>query len=240
MKIGIMQPYFFPYIGYWQLLNMVDEYVVYDDVNYIKRGWINRNNILLNGAAKMINLHIRDASQNRLIKDTQVSQTKDDTRKLLATIKQAYHGAPYFGQVYRMLEESLQCESICLSDYLAYQLRAVCDYLGIHTKLLLSSNIKKDNSLKGEEKIIAICRSRKAGCYVNAIGGMQLYKQENFEKAGLKLQFLKTDDIAYRQYTDDFVSNLSIIDVMMFNSVEQITGLLQKYTLIGAQEADGL
>ena len=66
MKIGIMQPYFFPYIGYWQLLNLVDEYVIYDDVNYIKRGWINRNNILLYGQAKMINLHIKDASGSGL------------------------------------------------------------------------------------------------------------------------------------------------------------------------------
>ena len=232
MKIGIMQPYFFPYIGYWQLLNLVDEYVIYDDVNYIKRGWINRNNILLNGQAKMINLHIKDASQNRLIKDTQVSQTTEDTRKLLATIEQAYKKAPYFEPVYHMLEESLNYEETCLSDYLAYQIKTVKEYLGIRTKLLLSSEIEKDDSLRGESKIIAICKKREAGCYINAIGGMQLYKQENFCKEGLKLQFLKTDEIAYPQFKNDFIPYLSIIDVMMFNSVEEVRKLLQKYTLV--------
>lgn len=232
MKIGIMQPYFFPYIGYWQLMNLVDEYVIYDDVNYIKGGWVNRNNILLNGQAKMVNLHIKDASPNRLIKDTQVSQTKRDTRKLLATIAHAYSKAPYFEPVYHMLESSLNYEETCLSDYLAYQIKAVRDYLEIQTQLILSSEIEKDNDLKGEDKVIEICTRRGADCYINAIGGMQLYKHENFDKHGLSLYFLKTGEVTYHQLNSEFVPQLSIIDVMMFNSVEEIKGLLLKYTLV--------
>lgn len=232
MKIGIMQPYFFPYIGYWQLLNLVDEYVIYDDVNYIKRGWINRNNILLNGQAQRINLHIKNASQNRMINDTQLSQTEEDTRNLLATIAQAYRKAPCFEPVYHMLETSLKYNETGLADYLAYQIKMVRDYLGIQTKLLLSSDIPKKEDIKGESKIIHICKNRGADCYINAIGGMELYHQENFRKNNLKLQFLKTDDIVYHQYKGDFTPNLSIIDVMMFNTVEEITDLLQKFTLI--------
>ncbi len=231
MKIGIMQPYFFPYIGYWQLLNLVDEYVIFDDVNYIKRGWINRNNILLNGQAKMINIHIKNASQNRLIKETQLSQTKEDTRKLLATLTQAYRKAPYFESVYHMLETSLDYQETSLTDYLAYQIKTVKNYLGIQTTLLNSSDIKKEEH-KGESKILDICRIRGADCYINAIGGIKLYDPQNFKDQKIRLQFLKTDDIIYQQYKEDFVPNLSIIDVLMFNSVEEVKELLQKYTLI--------
>lgn len=232
MRLGVMQPYFFPYIGYWQLMNLVDEYVIYDDVNYIKGGWINRNNILLNGQAKMINLHIKDASPNRLIKDTQLSQTEINTRKLLATISQAYRKAPCFEPVYHMIETILKYNETNLSNYLANQIKTVKDYLGIQTTLHLSSEIPKKADIKGEAKIINICENMGADCYINAIGGMQLYNQENFRKCNLKLQFLKTGDISYHQYKGEFVPNLSIIDVMMFNTVEEIADLLQKYTLI--------
>ncbi len=231
MKLGIMQPYFYPYIGYWQLLNLVDEYVIYDDVNYIKKGWINRNYILLNGQPHRINICIKDASQNRLIKDTGMSQTKEDTRKLLTTISQGYRKAPYFNEVYYILEEALRCEETCLADYLMCQIKAVKDYLGIKTKLILSSKIEKDNNLKGEAKIIDICKRRKADCYINAIGGKQLYKQDNFEKYGLQLKFLETNNITYHQFEEHFVPQLSIIDVLMFNSVEEVRNLLDKYIL---------
>lgn len=231
MKVGIMQPYFFPYIGYWQLINLVDEYIIYDDVNYIKRGWINRNNILLNGQSKMVNLHIRDASQNRLIRDTQLAQTKEDTRKLLATIVQCYRKAPYFDVVYELLENIMNYEDKCLSEYLAYQLQEVCRYLNIQTRLLRSSEIEKDTSLKGEEKIIEICKKRHANSYINASGGKELYHHKNFMEKGMELKFLRTGNVCYKQFDNDFVPNLSIIDVMMFNSVEKIGELLQQYSL---------
>lgn len=226
-----MQPYFFPYIGYWQLTNLVDEYIIYDDVNYIQRGWINRNNILVNGMSNRINLHIKDASQNRLIKDTIVMQSEKDTKKLLATIKCNYKRAPYFEQVYELVERILTCEYTVLSEYLAHQIKCVCNFLGIQTKLILSSEIDKDSTLKGEDKIIDICKRRSADCYINAIGGKELYNSHNFAKNGIELRFLKTGEITYKQFSNPFVPNLSIIDVMMFNSVEQIKDLLQVYTL---------
>ncbi|HBI59810.1 MAG TPA: hypothetical protein DDY31_01140 [Lachnospiraceae bacterium] len=232
MKIGIMQPYFYPYIGYWQLMNMVDEYVIYDDVNYIKRGWINRNYILLNGRPHMINLHIKDASQNRLIKDTQISQTREDTEKLLNTITQGYRKAPHYEEVYCLLEKSLKYEKDNLSDYLIYQMKAVAGYLGIQTKFLLASKIDNDKSLRGEEKIIDMCKKRGADYYINPSGGKSLYKQEKFKNNGLRLGFLETDDIEYQQFGFPFVSRLSIIDVMMFNSVDDIRQLLCKYILV--------
>lgn len=231
MQVGIMQPYFFPYIGYWQLLNVVDEYIVFDDVNYIKRGWINRNNILLNGQGRLINLHIKDASQNRLIKDTQIAQTVENNRKLLGTITQSYRYAPYYEDVYALIERILNDKSTCVSDYLVNQLKEICTYLHIRTRVVLSSNIEKDSALKGEEKIIDICKKRKADKYINAIGGKSLYHPEKFKEQGIELKFLKTREIEYKQFGETFTPNLSIIDVMMFNDVDRTKEMLCEFDL---------
>lgn len=226
-----MQPYFFPYIGYWQLLNMVDIYVIYDDVNYIKQGWINRNQILLNGKMKRVNLHIKDASQNRLICDTEIAQTEEENRRLLETIKQAYHKAPYFRRTFELIERILEYQEKNLAKYLSNQIYEICEYLDIHTKLVLSSELDKDNSLKGEEKIIAICKELGGKHYINAIGGKSIYHQQEFKKHGLDLQFLKTGEVCYKQTQEVFIPFLSIIDVMMFNDVDNIKKLLRNFTL---------
>lgn len=226
-----MQPYFFPYIGYWQLLNLVDTYVIYDDVNYIKRGWINRNQILLNGKEKRINLHIRDASQNRLICDTELAQTEEDNRKLLETITQAYHKAPYFCQTFEVINRILEYPEKNLAKYLTNQIYEMCEYFDIHTKIVLSSVVNKNNSLKGEEKIISICKELEGDCYINAIGGKGLYHPKNFRAEGMQLQFLKTGEVHYNQASERFIPSLSIIDVMMYNKVDDVKKLLEIYTL---------
>lgn len=231
MKLGIMQPYFFPYIGYWQLINWVDEYIVFDDVNYIKRGWINRNFILFNGQPKRINLYIKDASQNRLIKDTELAQTAEDNIVLLKNIKQGYAKAPYFYETYSLIEDILQYPTTNLAEYLMHQIEIICDYLGIKTKILRSSAIKKDMCLKGEEKIIDLCRKRGADTYINPIGGQYLYHQERFKKENIELSFLQANKICYKQFENSFVPYLSIIDVMMFNSMAEITDLLYAFEL---------
>lgn len=226
-----MQPYFFPYIGYWQLINAVDEYVIFDDVNYIKRGWINRNNILLNGTSKRINLHIKDASQNRLIMETKLAQTDEDNRVLLASIEQSYRRAPCFELVYPLIEDILSYPSKNLAEYLYNQIKEICNYLDIRTKIILSSEIEKHIDLKGEEKIIAICKKRGADTYINAIGGKELYHKERFRNEGLNLKFLKTENVCYKQFNNDFVPYLSIIDVMMFNNQRNLKVLLDMFSL---------
>lgn len=232
MKLGVMQPYFFPYIGYWQLLAFVDEYIIYDDVNYIKRGWMNRNHILVNGQKHQINLHIKKASQNRLIKDTEISQTEQDNEKLLATIKMGYHKAPYYDTVYDLLKRILYYDSTNLAEFLHNQLSMICNYLGIDTKLVLSSSIEKDNTLRGEDKIIEICKKRSASHYINAIGGRELYHHERFQENQIQLNFLETIPVEYLQFGKPFVSNLSIIDVMMFNDVHDIQKILNSMRLV--------
>lgn len=231
MKIGIMQPYFFPYIGYWQLINAVDEYVIYDDVNYMKHSWINRNYILVNGQAQRINLHIKDASQNRLIKDTCLAQTDDDYRRLLNLLKESYRHAKCFDAVYGLIQDILNYATLNLADFLANQIEEVCNYLSINTKILLSSEIEKDVTLKAEEKIIDICKRRNADGYIDAIGGKELYHQSVFGKENISLRFLRSKDICYNQNLPNFVDSLSIIDVMMHNSIDEIGILLNQYEL---------
>lgn len=233
MKIGIMQPYFLPYIGYWQLLNVVDKYVIYDDVNYINRGWINRNRILLNSKDKMITLSLKEVSQNKLIKEIELLNNEKEREKLLKTISQSYKKAPFYDEVYPLIEEILNFKEINLEKFLENSIKKIIEYLEIDTTILISSEIEKDNMLKGKNKILDICKNLGASEYYNAIGGQELYSYEEFNKEGIKLKFLKSGNIEYKQFKNEFIPNLSIIDVMMFNSKEKIKEFLNNYTLIG-------
>ncbi len=232
MKLGIMQPYFFPYIGYWQLINLVDVYVIYDDVNFIKKGWINRNRILCNGKDLMINILLNKVSQNKLINEIYLVDDIIWKNKLLKTIENNYKKAPYFSNVMPLITEIILNKENNLALYLFYSLVTISTYIGIKTKFLLSSHIDKNNSLKGENKILEICKILNTDTYINAIGGMELYSFDNFINNGINLAFIKTNEITYKQFNKEFVPNLSIIDVMMFNSKEEILKMLNAYTLI--------
>lgn len=232
MKLGIMQPYFVPYIGYWQLMNAVDKYVIYDDVNFIKGGWINRNRILMNGQPMYFNLPMSGASPNKLINEVGVNNNQAIISKNLRIIEAAYKKAPYFSTVYPIIEKVLCSGKESLSEFIAESFRIINPYLGIETELIISSTLQKDCSLKAQDKVLAICRELGATEYYNAIGGQELYSFSDFAKCGIKLSFLKTDTIVYQQFGDSFESNLSIIDVMMFNSAEQVMKMLGEYSLV--------
>lgn len=232
MKVGIMQPYFLPYIGYWQLMNAVDMYVVYDDVNYITGGWINRNRILVNGQPKYITIPIVDASQNRLINETKIDINSKLLGKNLKMIELAYKKAPFFNDVYPLIEEILNCKKEDIVSFIMNSFKIICGYLDIRTELMLSSSIQKDRSLCGQDKILAICEQLGASQYYNAIGGQALYSYSNFNKKNMELNFVRTKDIYYRQFKNEFQGSLSIIDVLMFNSREDVKRMLLCYDLI--------
>lgn len=232
MKVGIMQPYFFPYIGYWQLMNEVDVYVIYDDVNFIKGGWINRNRILTNGKPSYFNVQMKGASPFKKINEVEVSDDPIFKRKLLSTLKMSYSKAPYFSQIYPIIENIINNEESNLAKYLEYSIRSIANYLDMNTKIIVSSNLKKNNELKGKEKVIHICKLLNATDYINAIGGQEMYDYESFEENCIQLSFLKTDDIFYKQYGNDFIPYLSIIDVLMFNSKEQVKEMLNRFELV--------
>lgn len=232
MKLGIMQPYFFPYLGYWQLLKAVDKYIIYDDVNYIKNGWINRNNILLNGKAHLITIPLDGASPFLPINQIKMTSNVKAKEKILKTIEQAYKKAPFFNQIFPIILDVIMDESCLICKALEKQFSLVSQYLGLNTQFILSSNINKNNNLKGQDKVIHICHLLGASEYINAIGGQKLYSVKDFKNEGISLKFICSKDINYKQFGKNFVPNLSIIDIMMFNSPEQINNMLDKYELI--------
>lgn len=232
MKLGIMQPYFFPYIGYWQLMKAVDKYIIYDDVNYIKGGWINRNRILLNGRPHYINVPLLGASSNKKINEINVNYDIRIIRKSLKLIEAAYKKAPYYKDVYPVVASIMEYQEKNLAKYLGNSINILCAYLGITTTLVYSSTITKNCSLRGEEKVLEICKILGATEYYNAVGGQGLYSQDNFGENGIALRFIKTNEITYSQLNNKFEKNLSIIDVLMFNSKRKVTQMLQEYSLL--------
>lgn len=218
-----------PYIGYWQLMASVDVYVVYDDVNYIKGGWVARNNILMNGQSHMFTITLNGASPNKHFNEIEV---RDDFKKFRKMLQSCYAKAPYYNEVMKELEKVFLYENRSLGAFLHHSYQVILDYLDIDTKLILSSHIAKDNTLRAEQKVKHICHILDADTYYNAIGGQELYDKEDFAHEGINLQFLKTNVITYQQYKNDFVPNLSILDVLMFNGKEGTKKLLKEYTLI--------
>ena len=237
MVLGIMQPYFFPFLGYWQLMNAVDEYLIIDDVNYIKGGYINRNRILVNGEPFYFGIPVRKASQNKLICEHEQGLDEATVSKLLATLKSSYAKAPYFEDTYahvkEVLEFGLTDEGRNLADFLDNANRLTAKKLGITTPILRTSkDVHLDGEYKKEHMVVAYCKKRNATDYYNASGGTGLYFQQFFRENGLGLKFVKMNDsVRYKQFTDDFTQSLSIIDVMMFCSEEEIADLLTQFTL---------
>ena len=219
MKLAVMQPYFFPYIGYWQLINTADVFVIYDDVNYINKGWINRNQILVKGEAHMITLSLQQSSQNKKINNILVGSNKD---KLLRTISNAYKKAPYFTRIYPLVEQLMNDNEKSLSKFLGNSIQTLSKFLDLSTKIVFSSDLAYDRQEKGQDKIIEIAEYFQATTYVNPVGGKALYQNTSFRRREIKLEFLETNNFNYKQFNNYFVPSLSIIDVMMFNNKSEI------------------
>ena len=232
MKIAIMQPYLFPYIGYFQLVKVVDKFIFYDDVQFIKGGLINRNYILERGRKKhLITLNLNNSSSNKKINEINVI---NNSKKILKTIKYNYTKAPYFKQTFPIIENVLEYASLktVISEIASLSVRSIAEYLNIKTVFMKSSDVFSGTlSLGRVKRLIEICKMENAEMYANPIGGKELYKKESFNKEGINLFFLRTKDIKYRQFNKQFIPNLSIIDVIMFNSPEKVTALLEEFTL---------
>lgn len=234
MKLAIMQPYVFPYLGYFQLINTVDKFVVYDDVTYIKGGWINRNKILIGGKENLFTIPLSGASSNKEIKELLLNETNFPKwkSKFLKSLNQSYASAPHFDKAYPIVEEILNSSTNSISVLAYNSLKHICDYLDIKTEFVKSSAIYKNDNLSGIDRVLDICSIENSKHYINPIGGRILYDKRRFIEQGILLNFIKTDDIVYPQFNNKFVKNLSIIDILMFNSVEQIRQHLQKHELV--------
>ncbi|MBQ4771663.1 hypothetical protein F9U44_09155 [Pectobacterium versatile] len=232
IKYAVMQPYFFPYIGYFQLMAEVDVFVVYDNIKYTKKGWINRNRILLNGKDSTFSLPLKKDSDFLDVKDRVLSETfnRDD---LINKIRGAYRRAPYFKNVFPLLENIINYRDDNLFNYILYSLESIKGYLGLICDIKVSSSINIDHSLKSQDKVLAFGNALGAKSYSNPPGGISLYSQEAFSLHGMTLNFIQPNNIVYKQFDEPFVAWLSIIDVMMFNSSDEVLHLItNEYELI--------
>lgn len=234
MKIAVMQPYSFPYIGYFQLLNAVDTFVFYDDVSFIKKGFINRNSILVNNKRNQFVIPCQGISQNKRIDEIQLSFNEKSRHKFLKTISLAYRRAPHFEIIYPILEDFIKDQSMeTISEFAMSSVKLISKFLNISTQFRHSS---RDHSqtlgLNKTERLIAICKEENASIYMNPIGGIELYDKSDFDEHGICLKFHKSNIITYQQFDHDFVNWLSIIDVLMFNSKKEISIMLNDYELV--------
>ena len=234
MRLAVMQPYVFPYLGYFQLLSAVDRFVFFDDVNFIKKGWIHRNQVLVSGKKHLFSIPLQRASQNRLISETYLHPTGygqwRDT--FLKTVHQNYRQAPCFPAAYALLSQVLGRTHETIAELAVDSIESVAHYLGLKTDFRRSSSLPYDRNQKGQDKIIAICQQQNATTYVNPIGGTGLYDAATFATHNVALYFIKSAEVSYPQPGSDFVPHLSMIDVLMFNDIPQINQLLEQYTLI--------
>lgn len=232
MKIAIMQPYLFPYLGYFQLINAVDIFVFYDDVNFIKRGWIHRNQILANGKATMFTMPLKKASQNRLINETEVATDIKWLPQFFKTIEQNYKNAPYFEETFHLLKKTFDKEHSKIADVAKESVVEISIYLGLKTQFEVSSkHYSGSKGLSKDERLIAICKEKGSDHYINPAGGKELYNKDTFKKEGVTLSFIENELLSYTQFGNHFVNGLSIIDVLMFNSVKEARALLSNYKL---------
>ena len=244
MKLAIMQPYFMPYIGYFQTMAAVDKYLLYDKVAFIKKGWINRNRIYIqNVGTQFITIPLKNKSSFTNILDVQIDNTTDWRSKMLNLIYYNYKRSLFFDVVYPLMENSIKQSSELISEYNFVVLNQIATFLDINTPIELSTDpmyegieeqlAKYDDSLlRKYDRIKFICQANNADNYINPIGGQDLYDKKVFAEHGIKLSFVQTEQFAYPQFAPEFIPNLSIIDVLMHNGKAGTKQLLNAYTLI--------
>jgi hypothetical protein len=208
-------------------MNAVEEFILYDNIEYTKKGWINRNRILVNGQDSLIAVPLKKDSDYLQVKDRYLADLwPNERKKLINRITEAYRKSPYFQQVFPLIEQILNFQDLNLFAFILNSLEGLRDYLEIKSRFIISSSIPIDHQLKAQDKVIALCKARSATQYINPIGGLELYDQDSFRENGMLLKFIKTSDVNYQQFGNTFIPMLSIIDVMMFNSVEKIREFL--------------
>lgn len=234
MKLAIMQPYFFPYIGYFQLIKAVDIFVFYDDVNFIKKGWINRNKILVNNKEYLFTIPLNKISQNNTIKETDINLEtfKSWKENFYKTLEYNYRKAPYYDNVIELIKTILNKDCISISELAILCVVQVSKFLSLNTKFVIASERYDNRGLQRQNRLIDICKKEDATQYINALGGQELYDKNSFKEEGIELSFIKSLPIYYQQFNSEFIPWLSIIDLLMFNSAEEVNEMLNKFELL--------
>ena len=228
MNLAVMQPYLFPYLGYFQLIYAADLFLIYDDVTFIKQGYINRNCVLSPNGITRFTVPVPGASSNKLISELQFSP---DVAKVLKTIEQSYSKAPYFEAVFPLIRQVLENEDRSIASVCLKSFQAIFSYIGLERQFKKTSEINYDRTAAARDRLIALCHKFKADCYINTPGGRSLYIKSDFAKKGVGLKFIDSLPVQYQQGGSEFVPNLSIIDVLMHCSPDEVVSLMARYEL---------
>ena len=252
MIIAGNQSYYFPFLGYFQLINAVDRFTLYDNLDFSENRWVHHNRIKLrNGNIFTLSVPLINRTSSTLISDLTIFDAEGNRnwrRKTCKTIYDNYLRAPMFRRVFPLLEALINYPVQSVSALNTNSLVEICRYLNIDTTIQSGPDIYADIELrlsdskymeseypdiaKKDARIIEICRHEGADTLYNSMGGVGLYKKEIFLNYGIRVRFLKRKEITYRQPGDGFIPDLSIIDVLMYNDVPTISGMLEDYDLI--------
>lgn len=227
MKVAVMQPYFLPYLGYWQLLGASDRFVLLDDVNYIVRGWMNRNRIWVGGKEHWMTIPLSNASQNRLIPETLIVEGREWKEKLMRTVQGAYAKASHFADGRDLLAEILGTDEKNLAAFLSRSIRIIAERLGLSASIESASAMPADEGLRAESRILDLCEKTGASTYLNLPGGRDLYQATAFEARGMELRFLRSDWEAMELQSSSGQLTLSLLDLRMHNSTEALQAALK-------------
>lgn len=256
MKLAIMQPYFMPYIGYFQAISAVDKYILYSNLNFIKESWMNRNRVLMrDGKIVTITVPLKSKSSYSMIYDVEIDNSKPWKEKMLKTIQMCYSKKPFYKEIFDLLNSMLTPEYTHLKDLNNSTIVSISHYLDIQTVIDVDNsrfldmengmvNIEEDYShlpyllktkpIRKVARVIEMCRREGSNDFYNAIGGQELYSKEEFKQYDIRLNFVRTNNIEYRQDSKkgEFVPNLSIIDVLMNNGKDGTKELLQEFSIV--------
>lgn len=228
MNLAVMQPYLFPYIGYFQLIYAADLFLIYDDVNYIKQGYINRNSILSSNGVTRFTIPVPGASSNKLISELSFSE---DVGKVLRTIEQSYSKAPYFEAVFPIIKKTLELEDRKIASVCKKGFEEIFSYLGVEKQFKKASELDYDRTAPACDRLIALCHQFGADCYINAPGGRKLYTKPDFAEKGIDLRFVESWPVDYPQGGGEFAPSLSIIDLLMNCSPRIVIEKMRNYQL---------
>lgn len=236
MKLGIMQPYFFPYIGYISLMKCVDRWIFMDEVQMIRHGWIERNRILRQqGGWHYFRVPLEKHKSHTLIKDIRVRNSEPWKDQILAQLVHYKSKAPFYHEVIKLLNDSFQQRFDSITYQNAHLLKKLSEFIGFefNYQILSEMNLVMETPVEADDWALNICKALDINHYVNPIRGKTFYNTEKFRQAGMKINFLHKQLFPYDQKdsTGEFVDDLSIIDVLMFNSPKEVLKRLDNYIL---------
>ncbi|CDB40578.1 putative uncharacterized protein [Azospirillum sp. CAG:260] len=231
-KIAIMQPYLFPYVGYFQLINAVDIFVFHDDIQWIKGGWINSHTIWSKNGELKVSLPVSKHSSFSNIDEVNLVPDIKSRIKYLNIIKQTYLKSPHFLTIFPLVEKIIMKQEENVAKFVENSFLELLPLLGLKPKIMYTRLMNNDKSLKGEEKVIDICKCVEGTNYINTINGKHLYDKEHFFSHNIVLNFLDREIEPYKQFGNEFVPYLSIIDLLMFNDIETVQKMITKGKLV--------